>query len=302
VSDETKESAAGLRISTCVGAAVLAIVGVLALSPLIWQALFPRRCVAAGTLVATPDGPRPIEALRVGDRVWSRAATGERAEGRLTAVVDATATASLWLVVDGGARVRVTDVHPVALADGRWVEAGRLRPGDRLVGEAGPARLLSIERASGDVRVFDLSVEPHACFWAGGLLVHNKMGPESSAIGSLKTLNTAQTLFREGDKDNDGTLDYGTLMELSDATLIDGVLGSGTKYLYRFEAGPSPLTSEFLWFAVANPVDPEDEWTDRYFCTNHAGVIYYTTAGAFTFDLKKNPDCSIPSNALPVGK
>lgn len=30
-------------------------------------------CFVAGTLVSTPDGPRPIESLRVGDLVWSYA-------------------------------------------------------------------------------------------------------------------------------------------------------------------------------------------------------------------------------------
>ena len=39
----------------------------------------------------------------------------------------------------------------------------------------------------------------------------------------------------EGDKENDGNLDYGTLRELGEAGLIDAVLASGTKegYLFR---------------------------------------------------------------------
>ena len=43
---------------------------------------------------------------------------------------------------------------------------------------------------------------------------------DANAIGMLKTINTSQTLFREGDKDGDGVFDYGNLLELSNATLV----------------------------------------------------------------------------------
>lgn len=124
-------------------------------------------------------------------------------------------------------------------------------------------------------------------------------GEGTPAIGALKTINTSQTLFREGDKDRDGTLDYGTLEELSNTTLIDAVLGAGVKQGYVFAVRPSPLTPEFLWMAVANPVSPR-ETGDRYFVTNHSGVIYYTGEHGQAFEL--NDRCEIPANAVPVGK
>lgn len=124
---------------------------------------------------------------------------------------------------------------------------------------------------------------------------------EAPAIGALKTINTSQTLFREGDKEGDGVLDYGNLQELSNTTLIDGVLGSGTKRAYAFAVRPSPTTPEFLWFAVANPTWEDPRWGDRYFCTNHAGVIYYTQDRPISIDAG-GPECTIPPNLLPVGK
>ncbi|MBX3466385.1 MAG: hypothetical protein KF878_05735 [Planctomycetes bacterium] len=122
-------------------------------------------------------------------------------------------------------------------------------------------------------------------------------GNEAAAIGALKTINTAQVVFREGDKDGNGELDYGTLAQLAHARLIDEALGSGTKQGYRFEALPSPTTPEFLWMATATPVEPGRTGT-RHFVTNHSGVIYYSTRAPFTL----NPDCKIPEHATPVGR
>jgi hypothetical protein len=134
------------------------------------------------------------------------------------------------------------------------------------------------------------------------LIEARKHGGEASPIGALKTITTSQTLFREGDKERDGTLDYGNLQELSNTTLIDAVLGSGVKQGYRFEVRPSPTTPEFLWFAVATPVTP-GKTGDRYFCTNHAGVIYYTgTSGRSIWTAAGGPECTIPEGWLPVGR
>ncbi len=135
------------------------------------------------------------------------------------------------------------------------------------------------------------------------LIEARKHGNEAAAIGALKTVSTSQTLFREGDKDGNGILDYGTLAQLSDATLIDGVLGSGTKQGYLFTTAPGDDTPEFLWFAVANPASPGTTG-DRYFCTNHAGVIFYTGLLGDSIDITAHTDdCEIPTDdVLPVGK
>jgi len=132
------------------------------------------------------------------------------------------------------------------------------------------------------------------------LLAARKNGNEAAAIGALKTLNSAQTLYREGDKDSNTTLDYGNIQQLSNTTMIDGVLGGGTKQGYVFDCRPSSTTGQFLWFANANPAAPTTTG-DRYFCTNHAGVIYYT-AGQGASIVINTADCSIPTTLLPVGK
>ena len=112
-----------------------------------------------------------------------------------------------------------------------------------------------------------------AAFAIPNLIEARVHGNEAAAIGALKTITTAQSLFREGDKESDTNYDYGSLQELSDAALIDSVLGSGEKQGYVFTAQANPVTSEFLWTATANPSDPGSTGK-RYFAVDQSGVIY----------------------------
>jgi hypothetical protein len=127
-----------------------------------------------------------------------------------------------------------------------------------------------------------------------------KHDDERSALQALKTIAIAESIFREGDKDGNGALDYGTLEQLGRAELIDAELATGTKDGYLFAAGPSTSTSEFLWFAVANPEVP-GATGDRYFETNHSGVLFYTTTGSIALN---TTDCDSPwmrNGVIPIG-
>lgn len=107
---------------------------------------------------------------------------------------------------------------------------------------------------------------------------------------SLQTIIKAQERFRAEDLDRDGVQDYGTLMELSQAGLIDSALGSGEKYGYRFEVAPSsPTSPEFFWMAVANPMHPEID--DRSFATTHEGHIGYRRG-----TIMLNQSCKLPED------
>ncbi len=131
------------------------------------------------------------------------------------------------------------------------------------------------------------------------LIQARKHGNEASAIGALKTISTSQSIFREGDKEQDGNLDYGMLSELSNFGLVDSVLGSGTKQGYLFQAAYGFTTSEFLWFSIANPAI-SGTTGDRYFTTNQAGVIFYTSGRSLAIDTNT---CLLPNNnVIPTGK
>lgn len=123
-------------------------------------------------------------------------------------------------------------------------------------------------------------------------------GNEAAAIGALKTLATCQAIFREGDKDQNNELDYGTLAQLAKAQLVDNVLGTGKKQGYVFECKPGKESPEFLWWATATPEKP-GETGNRYFFMNQAGVIYYSDKPFASIDTKK---CTVPEGAKPLGR
>src|SRR5436190_1348688 len=104
------------------------------------------------------------------------------------------------------------------------------------------------------------------------LIEARKGSNETAAIGALRTLVTAQGLFREGDRDQNGVLDYATDMtQLSNYSLIDSTLGGGTKQGYVFTIGNAGNT-QFVWSAHASPV-VAGKTGDREFFVDDSGVI-----------------------------
>lgn len=106
---------------------------------------------------------------------------------------------------------------------------------------------------------------------------------EANAVGSLKAIANAQTLFREGDKDGDGVLNYAPdLQTLVGAGLLPPEVGDGVDSGYRFQVRchPQPL---FVWSATAEPLEP-GQTGDRWFGTNMAGLIPFSSEGAIEFD------------------
>jgi RNA polymerase sigma-70 factor (ECF subfamily) len=99
---------------------------------------------------------------------------------------------------------------------------------------------------------------------------------EAAAIGALRTLTTAQALFREGDKDQDNVLDYApSLLDLERCGLIDVALGSGRKQGFDFRIEGA---SDFTWSATADPSVP-GVTADRHFFVDESGVIRFSTTG-----------------------
>jgi type IV pilus assembly protein PilA len=130
------------------------------------------------------------------------------------------------------------------------------------------------------------------------LIQARKYANEGSAIESLRTLATAEEMFKSQDCERDTRFDYGTLSELSATQLIDGILGSGTKAGFVFQAGYSTTSSEALWFSVANPILP-GATADRSFEINQSGTIYYTTGGLLNLNVT---NCRIDTTVIPIGK
>lgn len=129
-------------------------------------------CVAAGTLIDTPAGPRAIETLQVGDAVWSQQ-SGQRVAAIVQAVYAVDPAEFVELTVNG-VTLDLTPEHPVQTAPGVFVRADHL-PGDAVLFTAADrAPLTQIHRLPADRAAYNLLVSPGGVFFANGVLVHNK--------------------------------------------------------------------------------------------------------------------------------
>ncbi|MGA5496531.1 polymorphic toxin-type HINT domain-containing protein [Streptomyces cinereoruber] len=133
-------------------------------------------CFPAGTMVATEYGSRPIETIKVGDRVWSEdPLTGKRQLRKVTDLFRRTAD-SLVTVHAGHDAVRATPEHPFWAVGRGWTPAERLKPGDRLKSLDGSvSSVRSVSRSDGAVEVFNFAVENDHTYFVGSgqVLVHN---------------------------------------------------------------------------------------------------------------------------------
>jgi len=87
-------------------------------------------CFAAGTMVLTPRGGRPIELINQGDEVI----TGLGMRRKVKAAMRRTTNGILELLLSSGRRIMVTENHPI-LMPGGWIPARELSEGDKVAGE-----------------------------------------------------------------------------------------------------------------------------------------------------------------------
>ena len=138
-------------------------------------------CFAAGTLVRTPDGSRPIEQIQVGDPVLSQDVTTGALEYHPVLVVHHNKPSKTLRIRLTGDETLVSSVYHRFWRSGRgWALARELEPGDKLRTLGGQVRVASIE--PGDVvPVYNLDVARNRSFFVGqgSVLVHDNTLPEA---------------------------------------------------------------------------------------------------------------------------
>jgi hypothetical protein len=145
---------------------------------------------------------------------------------------------------------------------------------------------------------------PALSVYARELLRARLVSNQRSAVRTLERIATAQATFREHDRDGDGKLDYGTLAELTSATLVDATLGAGARQGYRFEVVPSANDPERAWMATASPtappgssqVNPEFGPTgEHWYAVNQDARVVESTA-----PIPISPSAELPAGLLPA--
>ncbi|MFF4491056.1 polymorphic toxin type 27 domain-containing protein [Streptomyces sp. NPDC001544] len=136
------------------------------------------KCFPAGTKVATADGPKSIEDIEVGDRVWSQdPVTGKQSLQPVLHLFQHTVD-SLVRIRTADGQVEATDSHRFWVRDRGWVEAGKLRAGDTLEARDGRSeQVLGTTVVKGSIGVYNFEVARNHTYYvyAGStpVLVHN---------------------------------------------------------------------------------------------------------------------------------
>jgi len=115
-------------------------------------------CFAAGTLVSTPTGRKPIEGLRPGDMVHAHNLASGSSEPKPIRSVRSARRREIVVISFGKDELRCTPVHRFYTTE--WTPASRLRVGDpvrRLDGST--VEITSIRHLRRPTRVYNLVVE-----------------------------------------------------------------------------------------------------------------------------------------------
>ena len=103
------------------------------------------------------------------------------------------------------------------------------------------------------------------------LIASRKAANESAAIGSMRTVGSAQATYFSTTGGN--TTYAADLTALGNANLIDGVLATGTKSGYGF-------TMKGVGGTFTANADPAANGGTRHFFTDESGVIRFNAAAA----------------------
>lgn len=171
-------------------------------------------CFTADTRVVMADGERKrIAEVALGEKVMSYDfATNRRVASAVTRLFRLRARSHLRL--NG---LQVTGTHPFAVGEDEWREAGKLRVGDRLMGN-GDTEVEELERVDRAADVFNMTVDGTHNYYVGDapgkeLLVHNKAIPPFGCF-----IEGSRVLMADGSARNIANVGIGDAVQAWDRT------------------------------------------------------------------------------------
>ena len=171
------------------------------------------QCFVAGTLIVTESGDKPIEDIKVGDKVYSENEhTGERGFKRVTRLFVNAAKTLVHLIING-TKIDTTEKHPFWVIGKGWVKAGNLKAGNKVslkTGEIGNVDSVEVEELDEPVKVYNFEVEDWHTYFVSdiGVLVHNKCWVDGEGVG-----NTKPKTWNEFESANAGKYDNAGMSE-----------------------------------------------------------------------------------------
>lgn len=133
-------------------------------------------CFPAGTTIATPTGPRPIESIEPGELVSLIGSDGVAVSGPVHSTYRT--ENRLFEVRTEAGTVLTSETQPLCLAAGGFQTAGDLKAGDAIWrwanGRRQSATVTAVADTGRDAPVFNLVVGESAVFVAGGYLARGK--------------------------------------------------------------------------------------------------------------------------------
>jgi hypothetical protein len=147
-------------------------------------------CFPRGTLVNTPDGPRAVETIQIGDMLTAILPGGEMVTANVQSVF--VTRNRLWKIETEEGALLTTERQPLCRLDassggaaesnvvamGIAVPAGLLEPGDTILrntsGQLRPVKVLAVVPTERTEKVFNLVLGNSKYFIAGGFLARSK--------------------------------------------------------------------------------------------------------------------------------
>jgi hypothetical protein len=228
-------------------------------------------CFVSGTMIETPDGPKPIESLEIGNIVWSFSLeTGQKVARRVKATLRSWAREVRAIRAGGRLIGGVTTEHPffdpvrTEYRPVRELEAGDVLA---IADERGLRRcaiesIAATEVAGPQIEVFNLTIDgPESNYFAEGILVHNKEPVEPLCPADTVTISphadldaSAPGAETQGDFDvtltvpsDQTTFSILIVRDRADRAKPDQVVEKASEKLYRARlVQPSPGSYEII--------------------------------------------------------
>jgi hypothetical protein len=191
-------------------------------------------CFLGHTLVRTPDGTQRIDSLKPGDQVLSFDDRGTIKAATVLKVHEHEGERVVRYTLWGGAVLDATPNHWVLNQFNAFVEIGTLGADDCLVDENNHLRPIVDKTELCIGTVYNLTVEGHHTFIAGGIRVHNAglgVGIAGSGGGGGSKGGGGEAYVPTEADDSLQSVQYGSVLDLLSEGEIEGIEG-GTQGIY----------------------------------------------------------------------